>query len=67
MGGGREYLVSLYYVIATVATVGFGDVTPDMAYEKIFICFFIIFGVWIYTNAISLFSKISKDPLYHQF
>ena len=60
---GRAYLISLSYIISTVATVGSGDVTPTTQYEKVFVCFFIIFGVWIYTNAISLFSKISMDPL----
>jgi hypothetical protein len=31
-----KYLVSLYYTITTIATVGYGDVTPRNTYERMF-------------------------------
>lgn len=56
----RTYLIAVYYSLATIATVGFGDITPSNNLEKVFVCVFIVFGVFIYTNSISLFSKIAQ-------
>lgn len=58
----RLYLLSIYYVVSTIATVGFGDISANSLWEKAFVCLFILVGVWIYTNTISFFSQILADP-----
>ena len=57
----RAYLLSLYFTITTVATVGLGDITPKTTGEKVYVCIFILFGVWVYTNTISLFSTVDHE------
>ena len=44
-----------------MATVGFGDITPTNTLERIYVMLFMIFGVFFYTNSISLFSKIRQN------
>lgn len=65
----RIYLISVYFIISTIATVGYGDVsaiTPSIdlltQVEKCVNIVLIMFGVWIYTNSISLVSGILNDP-----
>ncbi len=59
--GPRKYLISVYSVIATIVTVGYGDVVPSNSSEKLFMCVLIVFGVMIYTNVIGFFSSIMTD------
>ena len=56
--GLRWYLRSLYFTIATLTTVGFGDITPSNGIERAFtICLFII-GTFIFTFIIGSLEKI---------
>lgn len=41
----RSFLDALYYTIVTIATVGYGDVTPVSTAGKIFSIFLILFGI----------------------
>lgn len=43
---------ALYFVLVTIATVGFGDITPNTAEAKWFTLSVIIFGVGAFTTAI---------------
>lgn len=51
------YIVSLYYIFATLFTVGYGDIIPTSITEQILSTFIIIFSYIIYTI---LFSSISS-------
>ncbi len=55
------YLLAIYYVIATIATVGYGDISAATHLEKAAMCIFIVLGVMVYTNAIGLFSSLLVD------
>ena len=57
------YLVAVYYVIATIATVGYGDIAGVTYLEKFAMCVFIVLGIMVYTNAIGLFSSMLADPM----
>lgn len=54
----------------TIATVGYGDIRPGNtrklklthSVEKALTCILIMFGIMIYTNSISFFSKMMTDP-----
>ena len=57
----RRYLMSLYYTVATIVTVGYGDITPKTLGSKIYVCILIISGVMIYSNIISMISTSMID------
>lgn len=59
--GPRYYLIAVYAVIATIVTVGYGDVVPSNSGEKVFMCVLLVFGVLIYTNVIGFFSSMMAD------
>lgn len=42
---GWSYLDAAYFCVSTLATVGFGDITPTTTIGKVFTIFFIIFGI----------------------
>lgn len=62
-------MVGVYFVISTIATAGFGDVSAVndgsllSAVEKVLALVLIVFGVGIYTNAISMASEFFTDPM----
>lgn len=54
---GWSFLDSLYFVVITVTTIGYGDLFPQTSVGKIFTIFFAFFGV---ATALYLFSKINS-------
>lgn len=57
----RSYLMATYWVVATIATVGYGDISPSSKIEILFTLIFLIFGVFIYTSTISLSSALLQN------
>lgn len=60
-----SWLDSYYFSVITLATVGYGDLTPHTPFGKIFTTFYIFIGVGIITTFISYAirrraSRISK-------
>ena len=45
------YIVSFYWTIQTITTVGYGDVYTTNTYERIFACFIMIIGVLAFSFA----------------
>ena len=67
----RVYLLSIYYVISTIATVGYGDITSNNVgiieswiVERSVGCVVVIFGVLIYTNTVGFISSSLMDSKY---
>jgi hypothetical protein len=52
------YLNSIYFILVTVFTVGYGDITPKNFTEKLFNIFLMIFGIASYSFLITSLSKI---------
>jgi hypothetical protein len=48
-----KYLLSLYWAFTTIATVGYGDVTPFTQTERIFLCFIMLVGAISFGYTIS--------------
>lgn len=44
---GWSWLDSLYFCVVTLATVGYGDITPNTPFAKIFTIFYILNGIGI--------------------
>jgi voltage-gated potassium channel len=63
-----SFVDALYFTIVTIATVGYGDVTPATTGGKIFCIFLIIFGigsfVTLLTNVIEWFSRRRQYSLH---
>ena len=55
---GWSFIDSLYFVVITVTTIGYGDLFPKTDAGKIFTMFFSFFGV---ATALYLFSNISNS------
>ena len=55
---GWSFLDALYFVIVTVTTIGYGDISPHTPAGKIFTMFFAFFGV---ATALYIFSHVSSS------
>lgn len=49
-----SWITSLYFVVATLATVGYGDIHPTNDGTRLFTVFFILIGVSIAISSISV-------------
>lgn len=57
----KVYVTSLYFVITTVATVGYGDISPTNWVEQIYCIFLMIFGVLLFTFVSGALSSILSN------
>jgi len=54
---GWRYIDSAYFTIATVTTIGYGDIVPQTDMGKIFTMFFSFFGIGMAFYFFTLFGK----------
>ena len=54
---GWRYIDSAYFTIATVTTIGYGDIVPQTDIGKIFTMFFSFFGIGMAFYFFTLFGK----------
>ena len=56
----RQYVSSLYWTMATLTTVGYGDITAheDSSQEKVFATLILVIGTAIYTQVIAMLEDI---------
>ena len=40
-----DFINALYFTVVSIETVGFGDIVPDNTASRVFMCFYIIFGI----------------------
>ena len=52
------YLVSIYWAISTISTVGYGDIHPYNVTEKLFTLVWMVIGVAFYSYTVSTLSTI---------
>jgi hypothetical protein len=58
---GFSILDALYFIVTTVLTIGYGDYTPNSTPQRLFTCFFIVFGVLIVSACIGSVTEILYD------
>lgn len=46
-----SYMISLYFTIQTITTVGYGDINPTNTKERIFVCFLMFAGASAFSLA----------------
>ena len=56
-----QYIITLYYSFTTIATVGYGDITPQTNYERIYVIFWMLiacgFTAYIIGSIGSIFNR----------
>ncbi len=60
---GWGWLDAAYFCVVTLATVGFGDISPTTAYGRLFTIFYIILGVALLGVFIQLAGKTAFEGL----
>ena len=55
-----------YFVVVTLTTVGYGDVTPHTFSEKVITVFLIIVGVFVFSTITAAISSYLTDRLLHK-
>ncbi|KAL4446143.1 hypothetical protein ABPG74_021682 [Tetrahymena malaccensis] len=55
------YLNSLYYIVVTVATIGYGDIHPVSSTEKMFLIFIAFITTGLFAYNVSTISSIVND------
>jgi hypothetical protein len=54
-----DWLDAVYYCVITLATVGYGDITPKTGAGKVFTIFYVLMGVGIIATFANLLLKSS--------
>lgn len=55
------YVSSLYYNMATILSIGYGDIYPISVNEKLYVCFLMLISTQIYSLIISWISSVIYD------
>lgn len=53
-----NYIISLYWSVMTMSTIGYGDVTPKTQYERIYEIFGMILGASVYAYMVGAICSI---------
>ena len=56
-----KYIVSTYFVITTVSTVGYGDISATTTFERVYCACLMLFGVTIFTFISGALSSILSN------
>lgn len=56
-----QYVTSLYFIVTTTATVGYGDISPKNTYERIFCVVLMIVGVTSFSFVTGSLSSIMAN------
>eukprot|EP00816_Leptocylindrus_hargravesii_P012000 CAMPEP_0196823176 /NCGR_PEP_ID=MMETSP1362-20130617/86454_1 /TAXON_ID=163516 /ORGANISM="Leptocylindrus danicus, Strain CCMP1856" /LENGTH=427 /DNA_ID=CAMNT_0042202967 /DNA_START=71 /DNA_END=1354 /DNA_ORIENTATION=+ len=55
------FIDTLYYTICTITTVGYGDLSPDDAYSRLFAVFFVPMSAFALASVLSKFAAFSAE------
>jgi hypothetical protein len=58
---GFTFLDSLYFITITILAIGYGDYVPHSSSQRLFTCFFIVFGVVIVSACIGSVTEVLYD------
>ena len=61
LGSGDLYLVSLYFTITTITTVGYGDISATNSTERVFCILIMLMGVIGFSFATGILSSIIQN------
>jgi len=55
------YLISIYWAVTTISTVGYGDISANNRSERIFCLIVMIIGVTMFTTAASTITQLMSS------
>lgn len=55
------YVAALYYILATLTTIGYGDIHPESIPEKVFVMLVMLFGVFLYSYTLGTLINVWKN------
>ena len=55
------YLMSLYFIIITLTTVGYGDIKPVTSYERLFLILFSLFAAGIFGYILNQVGNVLQE------
>ena len=61
-----KYIASLYFMITTMTTVGYGDIVCISSIERIYHIFLLVLGTLLYTFLVSKIGNILRDQSHEQ-
>ena len=63
------YVASLYFTTCTLVTVGYGDIHPTNAYERIYSIILMCIGIFVFASLTSKIAKVieSQNPQENAF
>lgn len=56
-----EYVMSLYWSVVTMITVGYGDVTPVNTSERLFVIFVMLISCGVFAYSLSCIGRIVEE------
>ncbi|KAF9652571.1 hypothetical protein BDM02DRAFT_2784109 [Thelephora ganbajun] len=57
-----NFIDALYFTVVSIETVGFGDIVPDNTGSRVFMCFYIIFGILTLGVAVG----VARETIFEQ-
>lgn len=63
----QQYVVSIYFVMTTILTIGFGDLTPQSSSERIVVIFIQLIGVMMNAYMVGTMVSFLIDPIGQRF
>lgn len=61
LDGPNQYLVSMYFIVTSFTTVGYGDVSISNHIEKVFCIFLMLLGVIGFTTGTSFMTNLVQQ------
>jgi hypothetical protein len=55
------YMKSIYLILATCLTIGYGDVVPQNFHERVLMCVFMLMGIVMFSYFIGEFSGLVEE------
>lgn len=62
-----DWIDSTYFAVVTMATIGYGDLTPKTREGKLFVIFYIIWAVSTTLYALTLIARAYLEKYYHVY
>ena len=57
----KRYVFSIYFIVQTMTTVGYGDIIPTNTTERVFFITLMAFGVFVFAMVVGMLATILQS------